>query len=165
MRLVEAIVPVNGAQRVRTLLVVVTLAGLGGSCAFHATGLALPSPAGPTLNTFDGTTYRLLVGPESAALGHLDGHTVTIDGQRAFGAVRVADWSVDEGLHGMPVWVGPVKIMGAQVGLDDRNSGAFYWVDDQAARTLQAHAGEVVLVEGYVDGPHRVRVLYWRPLH
>jgi hypothetical protein len=164
---VEAIAPVNGAQRVRRLLVVVSLAalcnGLGG-CAFHATGLATPTPAGPTLVEIDGTSHRLLVGPDAAPLSHLDGHTIRVEGQKVLGAVRVTDWSIQEGLHGMPVWVGPVKLMGAQVGVEDRNSGAFYWVDDAAARTLSAHAGSVVLVEGYVDGPHRVRALYWRLL-
>lgn len=147
----------------RAVLLVAALSATAG-CAFHATGLARPTSGGPTLQTIDGTTLRLVVGPDAAPLGHLDGHTVTVDGQRVFGAVRVTDWRVEEGLHGMPVWVGPVQRMGAQIGIEDRNSGAFYWVDDAAIRTLSAHVGQVVLVEGYVDGPHRVKVLYWRPL-
>lgn len=161
-RLVEATSTVNGAL-LRAVLAVALLSASAG-CAFHATGLARPTPGGPTLEVIDGTTWRLVVGPDAAPLAALDGHTVTIDGQRVFGTVRVSDWRVDEGLHGMPVWVGPVQRMGAQIGVDDRNSGAFYWVDDAATRTLAAHVGEVVLLEGYVDGPHRVKVLYWRPL-
>jgi len=102
--------------------------------------------------------------PGSEPLAALDGHEITVEGQRVFGALRVSDWQVVGGLHGMPVWVGQVQRMGAQIGVNDRNSGAFYWVDDAAAQTLDDHIGEVVLLEGYVDGPHRVRVMFWRPL-
>jgi len=149
--------------RVRGVLLVAALAFAPG-CAIKVAGLARPTPGGPTVETREGTTYRLVTTPDSAPLAQLDGHEVVVDGQRAFGAVRVTDWQVVSGLHGMPVWVGPVKVMGAQIGVADRNSGAFYWVDDGAARTLREHIGETVLLEGYVDGPHRVRVMYWRPL-
>jgi len=150
------------AQRALPVLLSAVL-GAGG-CAVKVSGLARPTPAGPTVETREGEVYRLVTSPDSVALAALDGHEVVVEGQRAFGAVRVTDWQVVGGLHGMPVWVGEVRGMGAQIGVDDRNSGAFYWVDDHAAQTLDDHVGEVVLLEGYVDGPHRIRVMYWRPL-
>ena len=133
-------------------------------CSFHASGLARPDGAGVSLEQMDGHIVRLVTGPESFPLRALDGHSITIDGQRIGRTVRVGAWTVDDGLHGMPVWVGPVRLMGAQIGIEDHNSQAFYWVDDDAARTLAPHADKVVLLEGYIDGPHRIHVLYWRSL-
>ncbi|MFT4622457.1 MAG: hypothetical protein ACI8PZ_001113 [Myxococcota bacterium] len=99
----------------------------------------------------------VLLGP-AEPLTALAGHVVEVTGQRVFRTVRVGGWRVREGQHGMPAWVGPVQRMGAQVGIDDRNTGQFFWLDAAAAAELGAHIGEMVLVEGYVDGPHRVRM-------
>jgi hypothetical protein len=50
------------------------------------------------------------------------------------------------------------------LGLQDRNSGAYYLLDPDAALELSPYVGLPVLVEGYVEGAHRVRVLYYRVL-
>jgi hypothetical protein len=51
-----------------------------------------------------------------------------------------------------------------QVGLQDRNTGSFYFVDDVAASTLAPYVGLPVLVEGWVDGPQRINVQFYRVL-
>ena len=133
-------------------------------CASHATGLARPAGAGVEIEQMDGTRWRLVTGPDSAPLRALDGHTITVAGQRLGRSLRVTGWRVDQGLHGMPVWVGTVRRLGAQVAIEDRNTGGVVVVDDAAVRTLAAHEGDVVLVEGYGDGPNRVKVMFWRSL-
>jgi hypothetical protein len=50
------------------------------------------------------------------------------------------------------------------IGVQDRNSGAYYLVDPDSAETLKPYVGKTVLLEGYVEGAHRVRVLYFRVL-
>lgn len=117
------------------------------------------------MNTLDGERYRLALDTADARpLAFLDGHTTEIDGTRVFRVVHVTDWKVPEGLHGMPVWVGALQQEGRRIGLYDRNSRAFYVLDDAATSTLQGDVGKVALVEGYVEGPHRVHVVYYRLL-
>lgn len=134
-------------------------------CAFHGVGLATPAPAGPQLMTSDGATWQLVVSGDATALGGLDGHTAEVWGRRGVGrVVVVTDWKVVEGLHGMPVFVGPTAAMGSQVVIEDHNTGGVYFVDEEGADVLWPFVGEWVLVEGYVEGAHRVRVVYYRVL-
>ncbi len=147
---------------------VVLVAGIAAAilsgCAVRTTGLVRPSDTGARLIESDGEEWRLVLLGPSVALGSLDGHTVWVSGQRFLGAIRVADWKVVDGLHGMHAMVGPLRRMGAQIGVEDRNSGAFYWLDDAAARKLEGHVDGIVLLEGYVDGPHRLHVMFFRVL-
>jgi hypothetical protein len=53
---------------------------------------------------------------------------------------------------------------GVQLGVQDRNSGAYYLVDEAAVQDLEPFIGKPVLLEGYVDGAHRIAVLYYRVL-
>ncbi len=116
-------------------------------------------------NTLEGDRFRLgLERPDARPLAFLDGHTAVIDGTRVFRVVHVADWTVPEGLHGMPVWVGALEDHGKKVGLTDRNTRAFYVFDDAATDLLRRDLGKVVLVEGYIEGPHQVHVVYYRLL-
>lgn len=133
-------------------------------CAYHQTGLVETGPRGTLLVESDGKTVALVLGEEASPVKHLGGHLVDVRGQRFLRNVRVGDWRVPEGLHGMAAWVGPLTPMGSQLGVQDRNSGAFYLLDAEAESALRAHAGQSVLLEGYVDGPHRIKVLYYRVL-
>ncbi len=135
-----------------------------GSCAFSSYGVIHGEGVGAVLQAPDGQNYRLLTVGEAAPMAHLDGHLAHVDGRRVFRTVTVEDWSVSEGLHGMTAWVGELRWMGARLGMDDRNSGAFYTLEASASKTLGEHVGEVALVEGYVVGPNEVKVLYYRVL-
>lgn len=146
-----------------------SLAVLGiaaGGCAFHAEGLVGPEGDVTVLNTLDGERYRLALETEDARpLAHLLNHTTAIDGTRVFRVVHVTDWKVLEGLHGMPAWVGVLQEQGGRrLGIADRNSEAFYVLDEGATDVLRPELGKVVLVEGYVEGPHQVHVVYYRVL-
>jgi len=133
-------------------------------CATHAIGVVAPADHGTALTTSTGMQYRLALGRNAAPMRWLDGHMAEVSGPRLFKRIHVREWTVVEGLHGLPVWVGELEGRGVQVGLQDRNSGAYYWVDQDAAGVLWPFLGETVLVEGYVEGAHRVRVVYFRVL-
>lgn len=134
-------------------------------CAFHEVGLVTPIPAGARLETMDGGVYQLvLTGQDGAPLHYLDGHTADVYGTRVFHKVQVTDWKVIEGLHGMPAWIGVIEERGVQLGMLDRNSGAYYLLDRDAYDTLLPYVGQIVLVEGYVEGAQRVHVVYFRVL-
>ena len=128
------------------------------------TGFCYPDERGAMLHTMDGRMHPLAVSEEHAAVRYLDGHTTEIEGTRILRRVHVRDWRVHDGLHGLPTWVGPLVQYGAELGIQDRNSDAFYYIDARAARDLAPFTGQVVLLEGWVEGARRVTVAYFRVL-
>jgi hypothetical protein len=142
------------------LALMVFLAG----CAVHLRGAVFQGDEGPVLLEPEGRERRLVLGPTSAPLAFLDGHGVTIEGTAFGDRVRVRDWTITEGISGFQVFVGPVVVQGEDVGVADRGSRATYLLDRRTAAALARHAGTPVLVEGYVEGALRVRVVTWRLL-
>jgi hypothetical protein len=108
--------------------------------------------------------YRLALPEDAVPLRYLDGHEAEIWGSRVGRRVRVTDWKLGEGLHGMPSFVGVIEVQGAQIGILDRNSKAYYVFDQAAVPVLRPLTGKTVMVEGYVEGAHLVRVLFYRIL-
>jgi hypothetical protein len=162
----KQVVSIPGSLRffgVRCWSVWIGFAVLGG-CAWKGEGLIEGRPLGPVLMTSTGQELRLVLGEQDRSLAELDGHLVMIEGRRALGALQVREWTLPEGVHGMAAWVGRLERRGAQLGLLDRNSGAYYVLDPDAWDALEGAVGAEVLVEGYVDGPHRVKVLWYRVL-
>ena len=134
-------------------------------CSAHYTGLVHPTDRGMELETMDGKHLRLVLpSADARPIAALDGHSLTVDGTQVFRRVYVGDWSVPEGLHGLPTWVGVLEERGAQLGMLDRNSDAYYTIDLDAYARLRPHVGEWVLLEGYVEDARRVRVVYYRVL-
>lgn len=133
-------------------------------CAFHEMGLVKPADGVVSFETMEGKTLAVKAVGEAEPLAFLDGHSVEIWGTRIGKQVHVSDWKIPEGLHGMGVWVGPVLWEGRLVGIDDRNSHAQYVFDEDGADALKAYEGQIVMVEGYVEGAHVVHVEYFRPL-
>ncbi len=122
------------------------------------------SGPGTVLVTQDGRDVRLVLGADAAPLANLDGLAVELEGQRGLGAIRVSSWRVVEGPHGMPTWVGALEPQGSQIGIADRNSGAYYLLDPESTELLWEHRGKLVIFEGYVSGPHSVHVLWWQEI-
>ncbi len=128
-------------------------------CAVHRVGLVDVAPE-PSLTSAEGGRERLvLVGEGPRRLGHLEAHLVEVEARRAGGRLTVSSFRVLEGPHGMPVWFGPVQVLGSQVAIADLASGGTVLVDDAAAAELRSLAGAWVAIEGYVEGPQRIRVL------
>lgn len=140
------------------------MVAFGAGCAVRAVGIVHPGTPRPTLETVEGAHWTLDTPGDAGPLRYLDGHTVKIEGSRVGRRVRVDTWQIPEGLHALQVWVGPLETRGAQVGLLDHNSGAYYVVDEAAGDALARYRGLPVLLEGWVDGAHRVRVMYYRVL-
>jgi hypothetical protein len=136
------------------------------ACMVHLHGMVLQEGGAPVLVESDGSRWKLVLGPESRVIAALDGHDLDVTGRRLAGRrVAVGDeWRVGDGRHGLPTWVGVLQLVGVQLGVQDRNSGAFYLVDRDAEETLRPFVGRTVLVEGYVEGAHVVKVVYYRVL-
>jgi hypothetical protein len=144
---------------------VVCLSGLFFSgCAVHASGLVEAPAGGVRLLTQDNHRWRLRAGAESNALSRLEGHLVEIEGLRIFRTVLVSEWSVSQGLHGMQAWTGTLESYGLQLLIADRKSGAQYALNREAIADLEPFVGAPILLEGYVEGPQQIHVLYYRLL-
>ncbi|MBA2320792.1 MAG: hypothetical protein H0V89_06520 [Deltaproteobacteria bacterium] len=129
-------------------------------CAVRLRGV-IEAPEGTArLRLLDGHSLRLIAAGPAAGLGSLDGSWVEITGQRTLGTVRVAWWTVTEGPHGFPAYVGVLQPFGSQLGLEDRASGATLLLDDAAVAALWPERGRLVVLEGYIDGPHRLHVTW-----
>ena len=134
------------------------------SCASKVVGIVEPADGGMRLITPVGKEVRLVLLEDARSIRYLDGHMVEVRGPKLGKTLKVRDWKVREGLHGLAVWVGPLEARGVQVGVHDRNSGGFYLLDDEAARDLEIYAGHPAVLEGYIEGPHRLHVVYYRVL-
>ena len=133
-------------------------------CAVHTSGL-VQTPAGQVrLLTRENHRWRLRAGGESKRLERLDGHIVEIVGLRILQTVWVSDWSVSQGLHGMQAWTGTLESYGLQLLIADRKSGAQYVLNRDAITDLAPFIGAPILLEGYIEGPQQIHVLYYRLL-
>lgn len=143
----------------------IALAMLLLGCAWKGEGLVESTSTGPYLQASTGQRWRLVPSEEDRILKHLDGQIVTVEGRRVFKNLTVKRFSIPAGVHGMSVWFGTLERRGVQLGLQDRNNGGFYLLQPGYPDAIEDAVGAQVLVEGYIDGPHRIRVLHHRILH
>lgn len=137
---------------------------IASGCLWHGEGLVHGGERGPTLEGPTGERYKLALDEESGGLAYLDGLVVTVDGRRVGRRLKVEEWHILGGLHGMPVWFGRLERRGAKLGLQDRNNGGFYLVARSAEASLAPQLGKQVMLEGYVVGTHLIEVTDWRVL-
>lgn len=138
------------------------LTTLSAGCVAHTQGVVREDGAVAHLIEPDGRSTRLRLGPDSAPISALSGHLIQVDGVRSPAGLWVSDWGVAQGLHGMEVWVGTLASLGVKIGLQDRNSEMWYEVAAEDAGIFRDEVGRPVLIEGYVVGPHQIRVLSYR---
>lgn len=124
-------------------------------------------PAGgarPVLTQESGAQLRLVLDAESAPLRHLEACTVQVEGPRLGHRVLVRDWSVLAAADGSAPYVGTLELHGSNLILRDRNSGSILVLEERSAAPLRPFVGQPVLVIGYVEAAHVVRVMGWRVL-
>lgn len=133
-------------------------------CAVHRVGHVEATVDQVELIAGNGHAERLALLGDARPLARLDGHLVDLYGRKAFGAIQVGRWRAIEGPHGMQVWIGPVVRYGAQLGITDAETGELVTVDARTAREFAGHLGEMVAIEGYVEGTAHVAVVDWTSL-
>ncbi len=145
-------------QKTRLAWRMVPLIALLSGCAFRQTGLVSVEDQGIKLALQHGGQLRVASVGAGVELASLEGHLVEVTGRRAFGRVTVQRWTVRAGLHDMNAWVGTLARRGAQLGIDDRNTGLWYFIDRADEGALMPLVGRLVVVEGVVVGPHVIEV-------
>jgi len=114
----------------------------------------LLAPAGPSV--------RLVLEGDHTALGRLDGFSVDASGPRLLGRIWVRNWTVVAAEDGSAPYVGPLRVTGQKLMVEDAGSGQI--VEVVGAEGLAAHADLRVLVVGYVVAPQVVQVMRWELL-
>ncbi len=110
----------------------------------------------------NGPHVRLILAPEHEALGRLDGFSVDATGPRVVGRIWVQSWTVVAAEDGSAPFVGPVRVTGRKLMVEDSGSGQL--VELTGAEELADHADQRVLVVGYVIAPQVVQVMRWELL-
>ena len=155
----------RNARALRDLsLLFCTLGALDG-CAGTWSGFVERSAQGETtLAGPTGDRHKLVLLGEARQLGMAEDYYAEVEGEKWLGRIRVRDWKLHYGPRSLTVWTGNLESRGIQVGLLDRNSGGYYFIEEESGGELSEFIGKPVLIEGYVEGAHHVRVVYFRLL-
>jgi hypothetical protein len=135
-------------------------------CAVHAsrTGLVQPGDDPVRLLQYNGGTVRLKLDEESAPIKYLDHCVVVVEGPRVGSSVVVRDWHVQDSGDGSSGFVGTLRVYGARLVIDDRNTRRTLVIADDTAGPLVPYAGKPVLLMGHVIGGETIEVAAWRLL-
>lgn len=109
----------------------------------------------------DGGQRAVAAAGEGALVAGLEGCEVELRGRKAGGRLLVQEWTVLSGPGGGQPFVGPLELFGSNWILHDRSTGREVILDLSGAEGLARHAGEIVLVEGYVSGAQTVSIIDW----
>ena len=90
--------------------------------------------------------------------------TLQVQGPSLGRWIWVKDWTLLADRSGWTPFVGPLRVEGVQVFLEDRATGSVLILEGPAAQILRSGDGELALVTGYVSGAHRIQVLEARIL-
>lgn len=112
----------------------------------------------------NGQTWALAAGEDAVLFDDLSGCSVTVEGPRRGRTIVVRDWVVTDAGDGSAPYIGVLQREGLRWFVRDRQTGALMFLSEPSLGGLQAHAGETVLVAGYVIGPNMVNVVRWRVL-
>ena len=128
------------------------------------TGLVLGDENRTLLVDDEGLKWQLQTTGEARALEELLGCRVTVQGQGFGRKLRVSEWTVQDSGYGSQPHVGILRRVGGAWRMNDRNSGALIEFLAESLGPLSQHAGDLVLVDGLVIGPHLVQVVSFRVL-
>lgn len=124
-----------------------------------------PDPRRTSLVQPDGQRHRLALAGDSLWLADLGGCSVQLEAQQVGWKLRVARWLVTDAGDGSQPYIGVLERTGLTHQLRDRQTGAaFVLVEESVPEELRRHAGQAVLVVGFIAGPNRLRVMSWHAL-
>lgn len=110
----------------------------------------------------DGRLWRLSPAGEGRIVIGLDGCEVEVEGRHLGRRLQVQDWSVASAPGGGQPFVGRLELFGSNWLIDDKSTGRKVIVDISDHPDLARHAGQVVLVVGYVVGAQTVKPVSWQ---
>jgi hypothetical protein len=146
---------------------VVLVAAVGSGCATTARYRGLVDASderGVRLVESSGQTWKLATGEDAPLFADLGGCRVMVEGPRRGRSLLVRDWVVTDAGDGSAPYIGTLNRVGLRWSVEDRQTGATFFLEEESLGDLSAYVGRTVLVAGYVTGPNRVNVVRWRVL-
>lgn len=135
-------------------------------CSLRASraGLLDVEPTRVVLIEQSGRRSRLETERHATELRYLDGCGVEVEGPRLGKRLYVREWSVTDAGDGSQPFVGELVRSGGRWAIEDVSSSTTILLTGGSLTGLAAHAGQPVLVVGFVAGPQEVTVVSWRAL-
>ncbi|MCB9778149.1 MAG: hypothetical protein H6742_06270 [Alphaproteobacteria bacterium] len=133
---------------------------LAGCAATHR-GLVRVVDGRAVLIDQDGHTRPVAAVGEGSLVAGLEECEVELTARKGGGKLYVQDWKVLTGPGGGQPFVGRLRLYGSNWIVDDRSTGREIILDLRGAEELARHAGQVVLIEGYVSGAQTVSIMDW----
>jgi hypothetical protein len=106
----------------------------------------------------------MATGEDAALFSDLGGCRVMVEGPRRVRTLIVRDWVVTDAGDGSAPYVGLLRREGLRWFVEDRQTGATFFLEEASLGELRDHMGRTVLITGYVTGPNTVNVVRWRLL-
>lgn len=133
-------------------------------CLHSHRGLLRADAEGLALIEIEGRRLVVQEEGEGALLRALVGCEVEIEARGGARRLRVASWEVLRGPDGAQPFVGVLALGQGSWTLADRSTGQTLSLDLDGDAGLVQHAGQLVMITGYVVGTQRIRVVDWRAL-
>jgi hypothetical protein len=157
----------HGAPVKHHSLLGLLLASFLSSCAIpvHGIGTITTSGLKTMITSIEGRERTLKLDGANASMHYLNGHEVEFDGIWRGSSIDIGSWRVNQGINGLPAWVGEVRVVQGHVVMYVFADGIYVAFDEESEEVLEPHLGHIVLVEGYMQNNVGLRVVYYRPLY
>jgi hypothetical protein len=106
----------------------------------------------------------VLVPGEFTALASLHDCTLEVEGFRLGRNLYVRDWRVLDTPYGSSGYVGVLISYGAQIAIEDRNTGSLLVLAPESGEAVRAFLDHTVLIVGPVVGSRQIQVVAFRVL-
>lgn len=137
---------------------------LGTGCAVRQKGLIFVEAGTAYLESVQRERWALKAEDDVQGLSRLDGHLLEVVGRRTGRTIRVSQYTVLEGTHGLAHWVGTIVRNRGNLGLLDVEGSQFRPIVGDQLSALYENIGSLVILEGYIERAGEVRVVYYRIL-
>jgi len=112
----------------------------------------------------DGGHWDLVLTGDARALEVLGGCGVELEGLKVGKRLTVVDWRVTAAPDGSAPFIGPLRRHGSNLVLEDRTTNGLLVLEAKSSAEMATAVGDMVMVMGFVVGPHVVRVVAWSVL-
>lgn len=132
------------------------------STHYNVKGLLFQEKDKLYMGSFQGKTYRLHAGEDSAYLQYLEGCGATISGSRLGKHIWLSNWHITDAGDGSEPFIGTIVRQGLKLILRDINTKQE--LEILGADVLYQEEGKAVLITGIVVGTHQIQLIEYRVL-
>ena len=139
-------------------MLILALAMCGCTLQFKKNGLLLKEDNKVYLRTIQGESYHIHAGKDGKYLEQLGGCQIQLQAKRLLNHLWLDSWVIQDAGDGSAPFLGRLERRGIQWVMNDLNSKALYILDGLDLLYTPQN-DQVVLVVGYINGPHLIKVV------